>query len=302
MRRRTALACMLALSLGACTGSDRIRGEATPSATAQPQRIVSQAVLADEILWGLGPDVRGRVAGVSHFVDDRRYSTVAGQWPETIPRVPPSSEAIAALEPSLVIAASFTTAEVRALLEQMGIRTLTLDGFAGFDDYRRHVAEIAVAVGAPAAGEALVARFDARLRELTTRARDVATRTQDVPPPSIVSWHDQNVAGSGTTFDAEARAAGFRNAAAEHGVAGHARISIEQLLAWDPDYVVISCEDDCERARTRLAERDGLSALRAVARGGVVTVPPQALYATGHAMLDVVDLLVGARGSSEGAP
>ena len=63
----------LAWGIVACGGAktDAPRG---PKA-----RVVSQVVLADEVLWELGPEVHGRVVGVSTMADDARYSTVAGQ-------------------------------------------------------------------------------------------------------------------------------------------------------------------------------------------------------------------------------
>ncbi len=46
---------------------------------ALPQRIVSQTLLSDEILWDLGPQVRAHVIAVSKLADDPRYSSVVGR-------------------------------------------------------------------------------------------------------------------------------------------------------------------------------------------------------------------------------
>src|SRR5690606_372695 len=97
------------------------RSGADPQHTStRPERIVSQVVTSDEILWELGDEVRARVAGVSIMADDPTYSGVANSWPSSVPRVPGTSEALVAARPDLVIVASFTSPETRALLERSG--------------------------------------------------------------------------------------------------------------------------------------------------------------------------------------
>lgn len=286
-RRPFATTLVSFIGAGLLTGCrDRNDGPA-PATTAR--RILSQTVLSDEILWHFGDDVRRRVVGVSHMADDPRYSGVAGRWPRSVPRVRGTSEALVSARPDLVVLAEFTAIETRTLLEQSGIRTLTLEGFDGFADYRNHVRSVADAVGSEGAGASLLRRFGDELARIRTPASS--------EPASVVSWTEGNVAGARTVFDDEAEAAGLTNAAAHQGVRGHRRVPIERLLTWDPDLIVTACNGDCEASRRHLLDLPGLMATTAARTNGILAIESRFLYSTGLGMLEVVRIL--ARRSAE---
>lgn len=266
------------------------RAQRAPAASDAP-RIASQTVLADEVLWDLGPSVHPAVVAVSPMADDVRYSRVVQRWPPAVPRAAGTSEALLALAPSLVIVASFTAVETRRLLEHAGVEMLVLERFDGFSDYRANVRAIAAAARAPEAGERLVEQLDARL---------AALRWQPDVRPRVVSWNEGNVPAASTTFHDVAEAAGYRNLPAEQGGTGHLQVSVEQLVTWDPDVIVVPCDAArCEEAVAELAARPGLRATRAAREGRVIGVPSRALYGTGAGMLDAVEHL---RAAHPGAP
>jgi ABC-type hemin transport system substrate-binding protein len=256
-------------------------GRGAPRNDGAAERVISQVVFADEELWELGEGARARVVGVSTMADDPRYSGASGKWPASVPRLG-GSEAIVAAAPDLVIIAEFTAPETRAVLEQLGIRTLLLTGFDGFDDYRVHLRELAAAVGVDA--EARITAFDRELASLRVEAPKDAR-------PGIVSWQEGTVAGSGTIFADEVEAAGLRDLAGEHGIVGHRSIALETLVAWDPELVAIGCDDDCPRAEAEFAARPGVALTRAGKHGGIIGLPAHMLYSTGFGMLEVVDRL-----------
>jgi ABC-type Fe3+-hydroxamate transport system substrate-binding protein len=290
-RRRVLRACAALPWLSAACGDRSPRAVAD---TGTP-RVASQTVLADEVLWDLGPTVHPIVVAVSPMADDPRYSRVVGAWPPELPRAAGTSEALLALMPTLVVLASFTAPETRQLLEQAGLRTLVLDRFDGFEDYRANVRAIAAAVQATAEGERVITEFDARLATLRLEPR---------ARPRVVSWNEGSVPAAGTTFDDAAAAAGWINLPAQEGRRGHLQVSVEQLVAWDPDAIVVPCgassgeADDataqgsaCAEAAADLSALPGLRATRAAREGAVIGVPSYALYSTGSAMLDIVQRL-----------
>lgn len=290
---RRALA--LALALSACAGPP---GPVPQDISAR--RVVSQTVLSDEVLWALGPAARARVVGVSALADDPRYSDVADAWPAELPRRALTTEGLLALAPDLAIVASFTAPEVRAVLVAHGVRMLELDGFSGLADYRAHVRRIAAAVDAAPAGEALLADLDAALAEL--RARRPKQRL------AAISWADGFSAGAGTTFDDVADAAGLSNLTAEQGLQGHAAVPLEQLVAWDPAVIVVSCParaaDDpaCRDAEAAAAALPGVAATRAARTGRIVAVPARALASTGAGMITAASILQARLRPAEGPP
>ena len=246
-------------------------------------RIASQTVLSDEVLWDLGYKARQQVVAVSPMADDQRYSAVADQWPADIPRVSGSSEALIAEAPDLVVLASFTAAETRAMVERAGLKTLVLENFDGFDDYRQNVQKIADAIGLAPEGKDLVARFDERLAKLST----------DPPQrPLVVSWTEGSVPAAKTSFHDIATAAGFENLPAKEGKSGHLQVSVEQLVTWDPEVLVVPCGNaDCDAVAEEVRGRAGLRATRAARNRRVVAIPSRDLYSVGAGMLDAVERL-----------
>jgi iron complex transport system substrate-binding protein len=260
-----------------------------PAATTPARRVLSQTVLSDEILWDLGPDARARVVGLSVMADDARYTRHAGRWPAELPRLAATTEGLLAQDPDLVVIASFSAPELRAMLAAQGVRVIELDAFAGFADYRRHVRRLAAAVDAPRAGEAMIARLDARLAALAAR--------RPAAPPGVVSWGDGFTAAAGTTFADEVEAAGLVNLAQRAGLEGHVPVTMERLVAWDPAFIVVACPaaraDDpaCPAAEAAFAATPGVAATRAARLGGVIAVPAPDLSSTGEGMLAVAELL-----------
>ncbi|WAS97560.1 ABC transporter substrate-binding protein [Nannocystis punicea] len=278
------LAVLFALS--ACTGAPAPAREA---GDAPARRIVSQTILADEVLWALGPAAQARVVGVSSLADDPRYSGVAGVWPPAVPRRALTSEGLLALEPDLAIIASFTSPEVRELLSSHGVRLLEFTRFTGFADYRAHVRRLAAVVEDPAAGERLLSDLDARLARLAAR-RPAASL-------AAVSWADGHAAAGGTSFDDVAEVAGLSNMAKEKGLEGHVPVALELMVSWDPPVIVTGCPapepDDpaCRAAEAAVAALPGVRATAAARDGRIVAVPGRALASTGEGMARAAEIL-----------
>ncbi|KIG14220.1 Vitamin B12 ABC transporter, B12-binding component BtuF [Enhygromyxa salina] len=275
---RLLLALCISLTLAAC------RGDAARESTAAKgpaKRIASRTVFADEVLWQLGEEVQARVVGLSPMADDARYSTVAGRWPASTPRVGQNPEELLALAPDLVIVASFSAPEYRAAIEDK-VRVLVLEDFTGFDDYLANLAQIGEASGATEAAGRMRDRFVAR------RAKLEAARPPVDQRPTIIAWDYGYVPGAQTSFDDAATTAGFVNLAAREGLEGHQRLDAEQLVAWDPAWIVVGCgELPCAEARSKLAAQPGLGKLNAVAQGQIITIPAPYLATTGEDMLEL---------------
>ncbi len=261
-----------------------------PRSSPEPEagvRIASVTVDSDATLWALGPQLRAQVIAVSSLVDDPRYSPIVGTWPDTLPRVSGDAESLVALRPSVVFMAEWSDASGRALLEQSAIGVVVLSGYGGFDDYRARVRTIAGATGAHDEGEALVADFDRALRAVTSNAGDGA---------SIVSFASGSVAAAGTTFDDEATAAGFVNLPAREGMKGHVEVGLEQIVAWQPEVIVIPCEDSCAATEAAFADEPGVAATPAAQHHRIVALRGPVLFATGPRMLEVTRALVDRMG------
>lgn len=261
----------------------------TAPAGAPARRVLSQTVLSDEILWALGPDARARVVGVSVMADDPRYSRVAGLWPPDVPRLAVTSEGLLARAPDLVVIASFTTPEIKVMLAGQHVDLLQFDDFTGFADYRRHLRALASAVEAAPAGERILADLDRRLAALAAR--------RPADPPTAVSWGDGYAATGATTFADIARAVGLINLPERAGLSGHVPVAMEQLVAWDPAVIVISCpaiavsDPACAAAEAAFADGPGITATAAARDRRIIAIPARDLGSTGEGMLVAAELL-----------
>lgn len=280
MRRRSIIARLVFVPLvllAACS-----REPTQPEADSIPQRIASRTVLSDEVLWALGESVQTRVVGLSPMVDDPRYSSVVDRWPSSVPRLGRNPEELLATGADLVILASFSDAEYRAAIAEH-TRLLVLEDFSGFAAYLANLEQIGMAVGAePESIAALRRRFEHRRAELEAKRPPASER------PTVLAWDYGNVPGKATSFDDEATTAGFRNLASERGLVGHQRVDTEQLIAWDPEWLVIGCgEQPCERARAAWIEQPGFEHLRAVRDDHVIAIEAPWLGSIGEGMLEV---------------
>lgn len=280
-----ALPLALALTPLACSRSDAHEPD-----DAIPQRIASRTVSSDEILWALGDEVRARVVGISPMADDPRYSGVAQRWPNSVPRLGRNPEELLATGAQLVILASFSDAEYRSAITDHA-ELLVLDDFSGFAAYLANLERVGEAVGAsPESIAAVRERFETRRVAIESERPPLAAR------PSVVAWEAGHVPGASTTFDDIATCAGFRNLAREQGLVGHQRVDAEQLVAWDPAWIVIGCgEQACARAIEAFAEQPGFAHLQAVREAQVIAIEAPWLGSVGEGMLEAAARMKAAR-------
>jgi iron complex transport system substrate-binding protein len=156
---------------------------------------------------------------------------------------------------------------------------------------KSNIRRVGEAVGAEAAAEQLVRSMDERLRGVKAR-RAVATAT----PPRVLSYSGQGfTAAAGSTWDDIVRAAGAVNVATAAGLKGFPQISAEQVLAWQPDYVVLGVNPgENEAELQRLRANPAIAATRAMKAGRVIFIPNRALLSVSHHLVDAVEALASA--------
>ncbi|MCZ7684617.1 MAG: ABC transporter substrate-binding protein [Sandaracinaceae bacterium] len=279
----TPIACVAALlvSAGAAALAPEARWEPrAASPPARPERIVSLALPADEIVLALADP--SRVLALEQFADDPTASNVVREARAVRGRVrqPVAAEAILALEPDLVIVPAWMDPQIAALVEHQGIAVHRLRSPSSLAEVRLQIRELGAVIGEPEGAERLVAAMDARLEAVRARARP---RSEAV---LLAAWSGFTPA-RGTIFCELVELTGARCAAAEAGLTGYAPLSIEQLLALDPDVIVEN------RYRADAAAREVVAApsfasdprhrtLRAVRSGRVIDPPTAHLLATTH--------------------
>jgi iron complex transport system substrate-binding protein len=234
------------------------------SRPAKPARIASLSLATDEMLADLVPVER--IVGVTFLADDPEISNVAGHYPARIPRLRDTNlERLVALAPDLVCVAPYNTADALTLLKRSGLAVYRNEALEGIDAIEAGVSRLGERVGEPERARTLVASLHARRRRLADRLHDLPHR------PRVLYWAAGVTAGRGTTIDDIIREAGGVNVAAELGLEASPEISPEQVVAADPEIVLLP--------RWRAEERHGsitnhpiLHQLRAVREGRVIAI------------------------------
>jgi len=251
-------------------------------------RIVSLAPNVTEILFALG--LGENVVGVTDACDfppaARSITRVSGFGT-------PNVESLLDLAPDMIIACGLEKPELLAVLRQSGIRVVDVqpNGFmANFTELFDAIRAIGQATERTTEAEALVARMQTELDAVAARlaAIDEAHR-----PRVFVEVEESPLmtAGAGSFIDEMISRAGGRNVA--HDVrGGYPRIDPEQVIAWNPDVILVGHGGSPGEAAKRLAVHIGWSEVSAVRQRRVIDdIDPDLLFRPGPRLVEGVKRL-----------
>lgn len=249
---------------------------------ANPQRIVSLAPSASELIYALGG------AGLVIAVDD--YSPLPPDGRD-LPRVGAFTldyEAIAALAPDLVVGANITPSEQIERIGDLGVPVWIVDStsVAGISPA---LARLAAAIGRTEAVAPLTAGLGRRLQQVAA-----ATRTQTGRPG--VYWELDATdptrpfaAGPGSLADEIITLAGGTNVLADIGEP-YPQVSVEAIVARDPAVIVLA-NAPWGVDRASLAQRPAWAGLSALTGDRVIELSPRLADAGARATPAVFDLI-----------
>lgn len=257
----------------------------------KPRRIVSGTLGSDHILLALVP--RDHFLAVTYFTADPAYSFVlreARKFPpeRLIAGVSGAAERLLTWRPDLVVVASFSDQAAVAHLRDAGIPVIVLQHFRSLDDVRQNIQLLGRAVGEEARSEQLLNAMDRRLKAVARRV---------VGMPRVRAMTYALIGGravteaAGTSFEAIIHAAGGQNVAAdEGGLVGSVSISMERLLALDPDVILVPGRGDESAHLEDLLSRPGARGLKAVRDNRVLVVQDRYFYTVSHHIAESVEL------------
>jgi iron complex transport system substrate-binding protein len=207
-------------------------GTRTEVIPAPPVRIASLTVTSDEILTVLvGP---GRLVAVSRFARDAAISTCTDRVPEGTPTIRGvDPERIISMEPDLVFVAHYTQESALRILGSATIPVVRLRDVHAFEDVIANVRLVAAAVGEDSRGEALLIEMRERLRSVEAQIRGRAA------PHVLYVSAGGYTTGARTLLDEKIRRAGGRNVAAAANLVGNVSVSLDLLVALDPDVIIV---------------------------------------------------------------
>lgn len=201
-------------------------------APAVPQRIVSINLCADQLVLALAD--RSQISGLTHNATDTEMSGEAAKA-RGLPLLSNSAEQILAIEPDLIVGMPASrSAALRALPEQ-SYPLLDLDTANTLDEIYTSIRQTAVAVGHPERGTALIARMQSELAGL--------------PKPGkgrVAAYYQRRgyMTGTGTLIDELMARVGLVNLAGKLGKPPLSQLSLEEMVAAQPDYLIVESATD----------------------------------------------------------
>lgn len=198
-------------------------------AHAAAQRIASLNLCLDQLLLMWVP--RQRIVSVTYLSTDPQLSTVTAQLAGVHINHGLAEELIP-LQPDLIIAGEFGAGDAVRLLQHFDFPVERIALPRTLDDIITHIESLGRLVDAQAQAAVMVNE----VREQLT-----ALDAQPVDKKTSAIWYSPNgiVAGRDTLEDELMTRAGFRNLAAEQGIVSFAQMDLEQLVAAQPEVLIV---------------------------------------------------------------
>ena len=224
------------LAVAALLGGAGLLWAASPyppaKAPAVPQRIVSINLCADQLVLALAD--RSQIAGLTKNATDVEMSGEAAKA-RGLPLLSNSAEQILAIEPDLIVGMPASrSAALRALPEQT-YPLLDLDTANTLDEIYTSIRQTAVAIGHPARGDALIARMRGELAGLQKPGKG-----------RVAAYYQRRgyMTGTGTLIDELMTRVGLVNLAGKLGKPPLSQLSLEEMVAAEPDYLIVESATD----------------------------------------------------------
>jgi iron complex transport system substrate-binding protein len=221
---------LLLLTALAATAAAPVPGDT--QVAARPARIVSLNLCSDQYLLALADP--GQIAALTRYARDPQMSAAA-EKARSVPIFRATAEEVLALRPDLVIGVPARRSGIMAVLAPQHYRTVPFKAAENYGQIVAQIRTVAKAVGHVDRGEALIAKMNAELARL--------------PRPhaaGIAAYYQRRgyLTGTGTLVDDLMRRAGLTNLAGKLGKPALSQISIEEMVAAQPDYLLVESSTD----------------------------------------------------------
>jgi iron complex transport system substrate-binding protein len=229
----------------------------------------------DEFLMAVAdPD---QIAALSHLSRDRSFSAIADQsvdFPRL--RVNGDAENILQYDPTLVLFADYSRAELVEQVRRTGVRVMIFDRYDSLEDAYASLRRLAGELGTGSRADALIKDCETRVAALKEKLR--GCRPVRVIAPSTYG----RLPGAETTFQDLCDHGGAENLAATLGnLVGHAPPPNEQMLTWPVDAIVLA-GDSLDQAIRPYIELSPYSLMEAVQNRRAVVLEPWQLACVSH--------------------
>lgn len=234
----------------------------------KPVRVISMAVSGTEILMELiGID---RIAAVSMFDTDPWMSNVADEATLVGHVIAFEAEQILALEPDLIVLASWNNPDVVAQLRGVGVPVYTMADIAEIGQISPNILALGEAVGEEEKAQTMAEALEKELERLS----GIAATSPDRPRVLIYTTWGTTYA-VGTTYSELIGLANGENVANTIGIQGWGEMSREMIIATMPDIVIFDFYGEPDQSVIEEFTTDPAFAVIPAVRNGAVVASVQ---------------------------
>ncbi len=297
MLRKIFLIASLVIVLSGCTPAITPTPEPVPMSLPdgfghtitlqQPaQRVVSLAPSATEILFaiGAGPQVVGRDSYSDYPAEAKSAADIGGGFSAL------NMELILSKKPDLVLAAPLTPSEQIADLQKAGLTVYVVPNPKTFDDLYANLETVAKLTGRKKEAASLIDSLKARVEAVTSKTANVAERPLvyyelDATDPSA-----PYTSGPDTFVNLVITSAGGENFGAS--LKGEwVQVSVEELLAKQPDTVVLGDNTYGGVTAEQVKARPGWEALNAIKQDKIFIFDDNMVSRPGPRLVDGLEAM-----------
>ncbi len=230
-----------------------------------PRRIVSQFFSIDDYLYSIVPPER--VIAVSANAYQPQFSNVYNFVERYRPAISTDPETVARLNPDLILVSSDGRSDYTSLLRSSGVPLYRMETtFRTLKEVEETIRLTGYLTGEDFAASRELSRFSQAIEQ----AR--ALRPPHAHKPRILGLGGSFSYGSDTLFNDIVEQLGAVNVGAEGGLVGYSAVNSEQIIRWNPEWIVAGADPDkVQQVLTKLLA-DPAIALTQAARNGHILV------------------------------
>jgi iron complex transport system substrate-binding protein len=235
------------------------------------RKIVSQHWSIDEFVYSVAPPERVVAVSQSAYVES--FSNVYDLARRYHPEVATDPERVLRLDPDLMMVANTSRADFCAIVRSSGVPIYRM--FIDFTTLLQVAEGIRLTGYLTGEDQAAAAQVETFWSEIN---RAKARRPEGAARPRVLGIAGNYSYGGDTLFDDVIRTLGGINVGAEGGLMGYDEANSEQIVRWDPEWIVAGADKGHTRQELARLMADPGIALTQAARNGHIVVLEQTVF------------------------
>ncbi len=260
-------------------------GDAASEKKMAAERIVSLSATATEMLYALGAE--DQIVAVDNFSN---YPQAAADFATKIDAFEPSVEAIAELDPTVVLL-TYDPGDLQAQLEKLGIKVWIGAAAATLDDSYAQITELGDLTGKADEASGLVESMKSEIESTIT-----SMELPDAPVSYYYELDDTFYSLTSNTFIGQLMSRFMLQNIADTAEAGndYPQLSAESIVSLNPQMIFLADTKCCEQTAETVAARAGWDVIDAVKNGNVVELDDDIASRWGPRVVDLVKVVAEA--------